>query len=142
MKIMSGNKQVALAVARGQLAWGLTDTDDAIIERNEGHPVEIIYPDSGDGQLGTLFIPNTLAIIKDGPHPKAARRLVDYLLSPKVEARLAKGRSAQIPLGSSSDVQPRVETPRTVKAMPVDFYQAAENWDAVQAFLRATFATD
>jgi len=37
--------------------------------------------------MGTLFIPNTLAIIKGGPNPEAARQLVDYLLSPEVEAR-------------------------------------------------------
>ncbi len=34
--VLSGNKQVALAVSSGQVAWGLTDTDDAIIEKDQG----------------------------------------------------------------------------------------------------------
>ncbi|MDH3719285.1 MAG: extracellular solute-binding protein, partial [Planctomycetota bacterium] len=62
--IESGNKQVALRVASGQLALGMTDTDDAIIEKEKGLPVAIIFPDSAPGELGTLFIPNTLAVIK------------------------------------------------------------------------------
>ena len=86
VQILSGNKQVALAVAAGRLAFGLTDTDDALIEVEKGMPVAIVYPDQGADGLGTLLIPNTLAIVRGWPHPAAARRLVDYLLSPEVEA--------------------------------------------------------
>ncbi|MEL6898482.1 MAG: ABC transporter substrate-binding protein, partial [Planctomycetota bacterium] len=35
-RIVSGNKQVALAVSGGQIDWGITDTDDAIIEKDAG----------------------------------------------------------------------------------------------------------
>jgi iron(III) transport system substrate-binding protein len=139
IQILSGNKQVALAVASGQLAFGITDTDDAIIELEHGHPVAIVYPDREQDQLGTLFIPNTLAIIKGGPHPQQARRLVDYLLQPSVEAKLAKGASAQIPLNADAKSEVRIETPRTVKAMAVDFEAAAEKWDAAAEFLRDEF---
>ena len=90
-RIMSGNKQVAQAVASGSIAFGLTDTDDAIVEIERGMPVAIVYPDQGEGDLGTLFIPNTLALIKDSPNPEAANKLVDYLLSSDVERRLADG---------------------------------------------------
>jgi iron(III) transport system substrate-binding protein len=139
VKILSGNKQVALSVAAGRLAFGLTDTDDAIIELEKGLPVAIVYPDQDDGGLGTLFIPNTLAIIKGGPNPTAARRLVDYLLSPEVEAKLAAGRSAQIPLNPEVKAEVRVETPQTVKAMQVDFQAAATCWDAARRFVRDEF---
>ena len=37
-KILSGNKQVATAVGSGQLAFGLTDTDDAMEEIAAGSP--------------------------------------------------------------------------------------------------------
>lgn len=139
VQILSGNKQVALAAAAGQIVLGLTDTDDAIIEVERGMPVEIVYPDRGADQLGTLFIPNTLAVIKDCPHPEAARRLVDYLLAPAVEERLAAGPSAQIPLGPNAAARPRVETPATVKAMPVDFARAAALWQTTADFLREHF---
>jgi len=136
VKILSGNKQVALEVAGGQIDFGLTDTDDAIIEVEQGRPVAIVYPDQGEGEMGTLFIPNTLAIIRGGPNPEQARKLVDWLLRPEIEARLAAGPSAQIPLNPECEAEVRVETPRTIRAMQADFDAAAEKWDTAAAFLR------
>jgi iron(III) transport system substrate-binding protein len=141
VEILSGNKQVALSVASGRLAFGLTDTDDAIIEQEKGLPVAIVYPDQGKDALGTLFIPNTLSVIRGGPNPEAARRLVDYLLSPEVEAKLAAGPSAQIPLNPQVKAEVRVETPHTIRAMPVDFQAAAATWDTARRFIRDEFAT-
>ena len=84
--VFSGNKQVALAAGSGEIAIGLTDTDDAMGEIDAGSPVTIIYPDREPGGVGTLFIPNTLAVIKGSPHQKEAESLAEYLLSPEVEA--------------------------------------------------------
>ena len=139
VQILSGNKQVALAVAAGRLAFGVTDTDDALIELEKGMPVAIVYPDQGPDGLGTLLIPNTLAIVRGCPHPAAARRLVDYLLSPEVEGCLAAGESAQIPLNPKVLVPVRLKMPRTMKTMQVDFAAAAEKWDAAAGFLRDEF---
>lgn len=141
VQILSGNKQVALSVAGGRLAVGLTDTDDAIIEMEKGLPVAIIYPDQADDAMGTLFIPNTISILKNCPHPQAARRLVDYLLSPPVEKKLAAGPSAQIPLNPAVEADVRVETPHTVKPMQIDFQAAASRWQTARRFLRDEFAT-
>ena len=144
-QIMSGNKQVALAVARGELAFGLTDTDDAIIELEKGFPVKIVYPDQGPEQLGTLFIPNTLALLEGSPNAEPVKQLVEFLLSPQVESMLAAGPSAQIPLQSPLSLQvkqsSRVESPSTVRAMTVDFEAAAEQWNAAAKFLQQEFAT-
>jgi iron(III) transport system substrate-binding protein len=141
VQVLSGNKQVATAVGSGQVALGLTDTDDAMGEIAAGSPVAIVYPDREPGQLGTLFIPNTLALVKGAPHPQEAEALADALLSPEVEAALAQGPSAQIPLLRSTRATARVETPRTVHAMEVDFEAAARLWDRVAAFLAAEFAS-
>lgn len=138
-RIVSGNRQVARAVASGQLAFGLTDTDDAMLEIESGAPVTIIYPDQKDDELGTLFIPNTLSMLKDCPNPGPAQQLIDYLLSPDTEGRLVMGPSAQIPLNSKTEAAPRVETPATVKAMEVDFAAAAEAWESTAEFLRDEF---
>lgn len=139
IRVMSGNKQVATACAAGSIAFGLTDTDDAIIEFERGSPVAIVYPDREAGELGTLFIPNTLAIMKGCPHPEAARRLVDFLLSPEVESKLAAGASAQIPLNPGVKDKPRVETPATVQAMKVDFAAAARAWNDAGRFIQQEF---
>lgn len=142
VQVLGGNKQVALAVSAGQVAYGLTDTDDAIVEIEKGLPVAIIYPDREEGQLGTLFIPNTVAIIKGCPNPDAAKKLVDYLLSPKVEEKLAAGGSAQIPLNPLVKAKVRVETPATVQPMAADFAKAAKAWDAAQKFVKETIAKE
>ncbi|NOY30805.1 MAG: extracellular solute-binding protein [Planctomycetes bacterium] len=141
VRVMAGNKQVAIAVARGELAFGLTDTDDAIIELEQGRPVTIVYPDQSKGQLGTLFIPNTVAILEGAPHREAAEKLIDFLLSPQVEEALASGPSAQIPLNPKVKIESRVETPSSIRAMQVDFEEAAVQWNAAAKFLRQEFAT-
>lgn len=140
VQVFSGNKQVAQAVGSGQVAFGLTDTDDAMGEVDAGSPVAIVYPDRQEGELGTLFIPNTLALIKGAPHPREAEALADRLLSPEVEATLAVGPGAQIPLLKNTQVRARVETPKTVHAMDADFEAATKLWDRVITFLADEFA--
>ncbi len=139
-QVMSGNKQVAAAVGRGQLAFGLTDTDDAIIEIDQGRPVRIIFPDQGPDEMGALFIPNTLCLMKGSPHPENARRLLDYLLSPDVEVRLARGRSAQFPVNPAVAESSRALPGEEVRWMDVDFEAAADQWEAAQAVLTEIFA--
>lgn len=140
VQVLSGNRQVAQAVGIGQLLFGLTDTDDAIGQIEAGRPVVIVYPDRLPDELGTLFLPNTLAVIRGGPNRDSAHRLVDYLLTASVEERLARGLGAQIPLSSQASREAcRVETPATVKAMVVDFARAADRWENAAAFLRDEF---
>jgi len=127
--ILSGNKQVALAVSTGQVAWGLTDTDDAIIEKDDGMPVTIVYPDQQPSEPGTLRIPNTVAVIRNAPHPVAAAKLADFLVRPQTEDRLAMGKSSQIPLSRESTFVPRVLPTDPIRWMRVDFEAAAEDWD-------------
>ena len=143
VQVLAGNKTAARSVSAGQLAFCLTDTDDAILEIDAGHPVAIVYPDQHDGGMGTLFIPNTLALIKGGPNREHAEKLIEYLLSPKIEARLAQGPSAQIPLHPDVTEKPRgqIATPNTIRAMQIDFGKAAEHWDEAAEYLRQEFAS-
>ena len=79
-------------------------------------------------------------MVKGAPHAAEARRLVDYLLSPEVETKLAQGPSVQVPLNPDVTVQPPIKTPRTIRAMQVDFDKAAEKWDDAAKYLRERFA--
>jgi iron(III) transport system substrate-binding protein len=152
VQVAPGNRDVASWVGAGQtprgevVAVGITDTDDASEEIRDGSPVVMIFPDRDGGdnpRLGTLYIPNTVSIIKGTRNPEGARKLVDYLLSAEVEGRLAEGDSRQIPF--NPDVRPKlpkeIETPPQVKAMDVDFSKAADLWEEVQAFLREEFGS-
>jgi iron(III) transport system substrate-binding protein len=146
VQIVPGNKQVAEGVGSGAFLVGVTDTDDAIEEVQAGRPVAIIFPDrdgsASNSRMGTLFIPNTVALIKGGPHPEGGRKLIDFLLSPQVEAALAESASHQIPLNPDvkATLPPQLEGGRTAKPMAVDFGKAADLWDEAQEFLRREFA--
>ncbi len=139
VELVTGNKQVAVGVGAGQFAIGLTDTDDAWAEIEAGKPVAMLFP-QGESPDGVLFIPNTAAMIKGCPNPEGAKKLIDFLLSPEVEIQLAKSASKQIPLNPEVklDLKP-IETPQTVRALPVDFTQATAIWDESQAFLVKEF---
>ncbi len=106
--ILAGNATVRDLVARGEYAVGLTDTDDANGAVEDGLPARWLFPDQGEGGLGTLVMPNTVALVKGGPNPDGGKALIDFLLSPEVELRLANMRSIQIPLN------PEVKTPDNV----------------------------
>lgn len=131
--ILSGNKQVAQAVSSGRVAWGLTDTDDAMIEKDLGYAVAIVFPDQQSDQPGTLRIPNTLAILKNAPHPVAASTLADYLMTPETEDRLAMGRSHQMPISRDSKFPPAVLPEEPVRWMRASFEAAAEDWESWNA---------
>lgn len=130
---LPGNAQVKDAVAQGRFAWGLTDTDDVHGAMLDGAAVEAIFPDQ-DSDLGLFLIPNTLALVANGPNPEAGRELAEYLASADVEAKLAAGRSAQIPIRHDVPGPAAWPDAASLRRMTVDFEAVA---DALPAMLRA-----
>lgn len=88
--IVDGNSVVRDLAVRGEIAFGLTDTDDACRAVVEGEDVAVVFPDQQAGGLGTLVIPNSVALIAGAPHIDHARTLVDYLLSDGVTNQLTE----------------------------------------------------
>ena len=97
MAVLAGNATVRDMVARGEYAIGLTDTDDANGAVEDGLPARWLLPDQEEGGIGTLVIPNTVFVVRGCRHPKAARRFVDFLLSPETEAFIATTFSPFLP---------------------------------------------
>ncbi|MFC2000066.1 extracellular solute-binding protein [Chloroflexota bacterium] len=120
VRVVDGNSVVRDLVASGKLIMGLTDTDDACGALSRGAPVAIVFPDQ-DG-LGTLIIPNTVALIAGAPHPTEAKMLIDYLLSTEVEGRLIESGWSQVPLRPSG-IQPSYLQGADVKGMNVSLAQ-------------------
>ena len=118
LNLAGGNAHVMRLVREGQCAFGWTDTDDFNVAREAGAPVVAVYPDA-DG-VGTLLIPNTVCILKTTRHEDHARRFVDWVLRPEIEAELAASRSAQIPLRASVARPAHVQGPPQIKVMAVD----------------------
>lgn len=134
-----GNGPLARLVGAGRLAFGWTDTDDYNVRRLAGDPVEIVFPDCGENGMGVLFIPNTVMVLKDAPNPEAAKRLIDFLLSPEVEVMLADSRAAQIPLHRSLAARSHVLPLERMKPMRVDYQAVGRELAARTAELKEQF---
>jgi len=88
--LVDGNSVVVKMVSRGEASWGFTDSDDIAGAQREGFPVAPL-PTTEE----TLFIPNTVGVIKNCPHPDAAERLYEYISDPKVSAKLVELRALE-----------------------------------------------
>jgi iron(III) transport system substrate-binding protein len=122
--ITDGNASARDRVVDGTVPLGFTDTDDAYAAMANGHAVGIIWPDKED--MGTLLIPNTVALVRGGPNPAAGKRLIDFLLSPEVEEMLAHAESGQIPLRPAVKRPSHVPSLDQIKVMKVDYERVAD----------------
>ena len=132
-----GNGRLAKLVGEGQMHFGLTDSSDYRLVKAEGLPVDAIYPDQ-DG-IGTLVIPNTVARVRGGPNPEAARKLIEFLLSPRAEQILAFHQRGHIPLKPDIERPPEVRVPGEFKPMQVDFARVGAEVEARMQELDARF---
>ena len=133
-KLASSNGEVARWVAMGNVKFGIVDSDDAFAMIKAGYPVDMIIPDQ-DG-MGTLFIPNAVAIIKGAPHLEAAKKMVDFLLSRETERMLARETCHQIPL--HPDVKPPEGLPplTQIKSMRVNYQEVARKMEQIIPYLK------
>ncbi|MDK2973007.1 MAG: iron(III) transport system substrate-binding protein [Candidatus Sumerlaeota bacterium] len=132
----AGNAQARDAAADGEIDWCLTDTDDAQGAVLDGKPVRLVYPDSGPDEVGTVLIPNTLALIQGAPNEENGRALIDYLLGEEVEVALSQSRSAQIPVRPSLDPPDGLPSLQGVKIMAIDWEAVADALVPCQTALR------
>ena len=98
IRVVDGNGVVRDLVADGEIMFGLTDTDDSIGAIERGAPVEMVFLDQGADEMGTLLIPNSVALVKDGPNREEAKILIDYLLSEETVGELVEMGWFQLPL--------------------------------------------
>lgn len=96
-RFVDGNAVVRDMVASGRAPMGLTDTDDACVAIASEAPVAAVFLDQQPGGLGTLVVPNSVALIAGAPHPEAGQALIDDLLAPATEAALVEAGWVQIP---------------------------------------------
>ncbi len=88
--LVDGNSVVVKMVGQGEAWVGLTDSDDIADGQREGLPVAML-PMTPD----TLLIPNTVALIRGGPHPEAANRLYTFLQRTDVVQQLVTARALE-----------------------------------------------
>ncbi|NOZ21850.1 MAG: extracellular solute-binding protein [Planctomycetes bacterium] len=135
--ISTNNGESADFVAAGRVDFSLVDSDDAVNRMRQGKPVTMVYPDQGENGIGCFIVPNAAVLIKGSPHPKAARRLVDYLLSRETERKLAFADCAQIPLHPGVQTPPELKPISEIKVMQVNYADVARKMVEIQPFLKA-----
>jgi iron(III) transport system substrate-binding protein len=134
VRVASSNGEVKRLVVSGEVAFGLTDTDDAHEALEAGAPVEVVYPDQ-DG-AGTLLMPTVAVLMRSGPHPDTGKRLIDYLLSADVERRMAEA-AAHMPLRAGVRTPGTVRGAHEIRALQVDYAKIAAEMERIQPWLRA-----
>lgn len=137
VRMLSSNGEIKRLVSQGDLAFGVTDTDDANEAIKDGKPVGIIYPDK-DG-MGTLVIPNAVSLIKKAPNPKSAQRFIDYLLTAETEKALALS-AAQMPVRANISTPFGVKKLEQIVPMKVDYSKVAERLDKLSHGFLKTWA--
>jgi len=135
--IVAGNSVVRDVVAAGEVPIGITDTDDVHVAMLRNKPVAMIFPDQQT--VGAFLIPNTVALVKGGPHPEAGKQLIDFLLSPEVENLLAKSDSQNLPVRKISQKEAGFSGINDLKFMDVNYQKAAGYIEKSDTFCRALF---
>ncbi|MEO8157561.1 MAG: extracellular solute-binding protein [Betaproteobacteria bacterium] len=136
VKLASSNGESADQVAAGTFQFALADSDDIHSRQSRGLPVEGVYPDQGEQEVGCFIVPNAVVLINGGPHLQAGRKLIDYLLSRETEKKLAYSDAAQIPLHPDVETPADVRRLETLKIMKVDYAQVAAKMQAIQPLLK------
>lgn len=135
--ILDGNSVVRDYVADGKLLFGLTDTDDALGALEKGKPVEIIFPDQGEEDIGTLIIPNTIALVKGGPNPDNGRKFIDYILKKGTMKELIESGWCQVTV---RDIDTKSPVPvKNIKTMNVEWEQVFKKMDLINKELKELF---
>ena len=131
--IATSNGDVKKRVLNGEVACGLTDTDDAFVAMEESKEMGIVFLDQKG--IGSLVMPNTLSLMKSSPHNANGKKLIDYLLSKETEQKLAIS-SAQMPLHKGVQTPANVPSLDNIVAMKIDYDKTSKKLEEIQEYLK------
>jgi ABC-type Fe3+ transport system substrate-binding protein len=90
LQVYSSNLETRETLLRDGLAAALANSSNVHVFALEGQPVAEAWLDQEPGGLGTPVEAHTVALIRGGRNPEAARDFVDFLLSAEVQSLLAR----------------------------------------------------
>jgi iron(III) transport system substrate-binding protein len=82
-QVLPGNSVVAEKVRKGELSIGVTDSDDYLAQQKKNGSILSVLQ-----QEDIVLVPGSVAMLHSAPHPEAARKLMDALLSRDTEQKL------------------------------------------------------
>lgn len=89
-QFLKGHTEVRKAVGSGEFKLGVVNHYYYHLEKKDGSPVGVIYPDQGDGQMGVPMNVAGVGIIKGAQNQQAALKFVDFLLQPQTQDLFAR----------------------------------------------------
>jgi iron(III) transport system substrate-binding protein len=120
--LVDGNSQVVKLVGRGEALIGLTDFDDIAAGQREGLPIAAL-PLNDESRL----IPNSVALVRGGPHSIEAKRLREFLISETVLQQLIAASALE---GKST---------ASANHLAADWSTMLDDMESAAAFLTAVF---
>jgi len=136
---VDGNASTRDRVVAGTSLIGLTDSDDAVVAIKRGDPVAMVFPDQADGQAGTMLIPNTAALVKNGPDPDQGKAFLDFITSAEGELMLTRLGEGFFPIRRNLATQLEWLPPDGVKELQVSLPEVADAIASASLIINAMF---
>ena len=121
--IVDGNSAVVRLVGMGEAWLGLTDWDDIAVGLRRQLPIKML-PRTQEFSV----IANSVALIRNGPNPKNARRFQEYLQQRQTQERL-------LALGALEGISPSDSSDH----LTTDWESVLDDWDSAYTWLSETF---
>jgi len=125
-----GHTDVRKAVGAGEFKLGLVNHYYYHLQKDEGSPVGVVYPDQGENQIGLITNATAAAIVKGARNLAAAQALVDFLVSSEGQ-RLFAERNYEYPIRAGVPLREGVLPLEQVRLAEVNVSAAAAEFDAV-----------
>jgi iron(III) transport system substrate-binding protein len=103
------------AAGKGETTIGIAFLHDSVAQTVQGYPIKTVAPCEGTG-----YEIISSAIIKNGPNPEAARRWMDFVLSPAGQNVAVSVNKFQIPSNRNAQIHPLAPKPSEVKLLKLD----------------------
>jgi iron(III) transport system substrate-binding protein len=123
-----GHTDVRKAVGSGEFKLGLVNHYYYYLQKAEGSPVGIVFPDQGEGEIGLLTNLTAVGVIKGSKNLPAAQAMVDFLLSTEGQELFAK-LNYEYPLLPGTPLHPDVQPLEGFILADVDIARAVEDLD-------------
>lgn len=106
----------ARAAATGETLVGITFLHDAVTQKVNGAPVELVAPCEGTGyEIGSM------SIIRGARNLDNAKRFVDWALSAEAQAIGAEAKAYQLPSNRNAPIPPQAPRFENIKLIDYDF---------------------
>ena len=85
----SSTGRLAALVNKGEIWVANGDVQMNFAQMQDYPNIRIFFPMAPDGKRYTFALPYDVAMVKNGPHPDAARKLIDFLLDARAQDRIS-----------------------------------------------------